>query len=121
MLSHEDVEGVAGELLASAGLELLHSEQLQALWADYGFIYAVEAKRIASTASVSSQKFLVGDPLEGDGKLRLVLKIISPQDAKSEEGHLRKLFSYEVEQYFYDRLAPLLPPNLEAREGLLQL
>ncbi|KAM3425909.1 hypothetical protein NHJ13734_009818 [Beauveria thailandica] len=111
MLSHEDVERVAGEFLAHAGLELLNSERLQALWADYGFIYAVQAKPIASTASVSNQKLSVGDPLESDGKLRLVLKIISPPDAKRDEGHLRKLFSYEVEQYFYDRIAPLLPPS----------
>ncbi|KAM3547655.1 hypothetical protein ARSEF4850_009886 [Beauveria asiatica] len=118
MLSHEDVERVAGEFLAHAGLELLNSELLQALWADYGFIYAVQAKPIAPTASVSNQKLSVGDPLESDGELRLVLKIISPPDAKRDEGHLRKLFSYEVEQYFYDRIAPLLPPSVKVANCL---
>ncbi|EGX89204.1 Protein kinase-like domain [Cordyceps militaris CM01] len=115
MLGQDDLERVARGLLADAGFELLHSEQLQALWAGYGFIYAVEAKRIASDSIPSLPD---GCLLGADGRIHLVLKIIWPPDTSSEEGHLRKLFSYEVEQYFYEVIAPSLPPGVAVAKCL---
>lgn len=50
--------------------------------------------------------------------MRVVLKIICPPKTTSEEGHLRKLFSYEVEQYFYKAIAPLLPPGVAVAKCL---
>ena len=51
----------------------------------------------------------------------LILKLISPpksvtagsggEDEAQDEGHLRKMLSYQVEQYFYARLAPHLHPE----------
>lgn len=73
--------------------------------AGYGFIYAVEA------APSEASKIHHG-LLEADGRVRLVLKVISAPQNKTDEGHLRKVFSYEVEQYFYEEIAPLLSPDV---------
>lgn len=84
----------------------------------YGFIYAMETKPIASISSGSSLKAQYGYPLEADGKVRVVLKIICPPNSKSDEGHLRKLFSYNVEQYFYEEIAPSLSPGVAVAKCL---
>jgi hypothetical protein len=42
-----------------------------------------------------------------------VLKLITPPPTKAnDEGHTRKILSYQVEQYFYSHLAPQLPPSI---------
>lgn len=87
----------------------------------YGFIYAVEARPIDCADVDFHLQLPEGQPLEADGKIRLVLKIISPPNAKSEEGHLRKLFSYEVEQYFYKTIAPLLPKSVSVAHCLASM
>ncbi|OAR01240.1 hypothetical protein LLEC1_04520, partial [Akanthomyces lecanii] len=118
MVTHEDIERVTDRLLTDAGLELLHSEKLQALWAGYGFIYAMETKPIASTGLGSCLKAQDGYLLEADGKVRVVLKIICPPKSRNDEGHLRKLFSYDVEQYFYEEIAPSLSPGVAVAKCL---
>ncbi|TQW03246.1 Protein kinase-like domain [Cordyceps javanica] len=111
MLGQEDLERVAGKLLADAGLELLNLEQLQALW----------AKRIPSAGVGSRPTLPVEYPFGPDGKIRLVLKVICPPNTNEGEGHLRKLFSYEVEQYFYKAIAPFLPPDVAVAKCLASM
>jgi hypothetical protein len=43
----------------------------------------------------------------------LILKLITPPPTKADdEGHTRKILSYQVEQYFYANLAPHLPKTI---------
>ncbi|KAL5116691.1 hypothetical protein ACEQ8H_005440 [Pleosporales sp. CAS-2024a] len=44
----------------------------------------------------------------------LILKLITPPPMAraDDEGHVRKVLSYQVEQYFYTQLAPQLPSSL---------
>ncbi|KAJ3498530.1 hypothetical protein NLG97_g1049 [Lecanicillium saksenae] len=117
-VQNDDMECLASELLAKAGFKLVRSEELQALWAGYGFIYAIEAEAMQS-ADVDARPSSSYEHLsDADGKIHLVLKIISPPKTKSDEGHLRKLFSYEVEQYFYQNIAPSLPQGVAVAECL---
>ena len=108
---------VASALLASKGFHLQNFRVLQSLWAGYGHICHItaspntllnssaETSRTASTASSN-----MSTPLETQ---TFILKIISPPPAeKSDEGHVRKILSYQVEQYFYSELAPLLPASI---------
>lgn len=39
-----------------------------------------------------------------------------PTSDTESEGHIRKVVSYEVEQYFYAKLAPSLPPNVSVAQ-----
>lgn len=88
---------VAQLMLAWLDLDLVSCTELQTLWAGYGHVCAVEARPARRPGP--------GPPL------RLVLKLVCPPDAAAgpdDEGHVRKLLSYEVEQFFYDELAPRL-------------
>ena len=78
----------------------------------------METKPIASTSLGSSLRVQDGYLLEADGKVRVVLKIICPPNSESDEGHLRKLFSYDVEQYFYEEIAPSLAPGVAVAKCL---
>lgn len=82
-------------MLAWLGIELVSCTRLQTLWAGYGHICAITARPLASSSSL------------GSSPARLILKLITPPDG-SDEGHLRKMLSYEVEQVFYTTLAPSL-------------
>ncbi|PHH74399.1 hypothetical protein CDD82_4953 [Ophiocordyceps australis] len=88
-------EHIAHNLLTQVHLRLVSCTELQSLWADYGHICAIEARDAA------------------DKRVPLILKLISPPSAsRQEEGHLRKVLSYQVEQYFYTHIAPRLPPDV---------
>ena len=66
----------------------------QSLWADFGSIYSL---RCSSPDSEPSHQ--------------LILKLVSPPTSgksSQDESTLRKLYSYEIEQYFYSRLVPLM-------------
>lgn len=79
------------------GAEVLSCIDLQQLWAGYGMVHAVHAKR--------------GDNEE----VRLIVKRVrAPQiDEGDQVGHARKLKSYQVEAAFYRHVAPrlLTPPH----------
>ncbi|KJZ80560.1 hypothetical protein HIM_00410 [Hirsutella minnesotensis 3608] len=99
-------ERVAKVMLSWIGLKLISCVETQTLWAGYGHICAIEAQR-ASEQPVSP------------APVRLVLKLIAPPRSNDgDEGHIRKMLSYQVEQYFYDELAPLLDPEVAVAQCL---
>ncbi|KAL7953155.1 Ecdysteroid kinase domain-containing protein [Trichoderma compactum] len=103
---------VAAILLSWLDLELISCTTLQGLWAGYGHICAVSARPATEGATTLWQRF-TKDQGNGQGRLvHLVLKIVRPPSTTGDEGHLRKMFSYEVEQYFYDEVAPRLTDTI---------
>ncbi|KAJ6438594.1 pig-p domain-containing protein [Purpureocillium lavendulum] len=119
MGSSSEPRHVAQVLLSELGLDVVSCKELQSLWAGYGHICAVVARPSPTSASSSGsstsqlheRRFSesVGDGGgSGSGSLHLILKLISPPTRHGDEGHLRKMLSYEVEQYFYDEVAPAM-------------
>jgi hypothetical protein len=93
---------IAATLLAKQGLQLRDFQVIQALWAGYGHVYHATADSIPSSTS--------SNPEEQNS---FVIKIITPPaSGAGNEGHRRKLLSYQVEQYFYTHLAPSMPPSI---------
>jgi hypothetical protein len=113
MHSQEDIERIASELLSTKGLKLVSCKTLQLLWAGYGHICQIKALPFNS-ASSSKQELTP-----------LILKYISPPaiDSKrlQKEGHLRKILSYQIEQYFYSHLAPQLPRSIAVASCLVSV
>ncbi|KAI7181675.1 hypothetical protein KC343_g15834 [Hortaea werneckii] len=101
---------VANTLLRPKDLQLKKYTILQRLWAGYGHICHIEAAPInnGKIHSKTSSSF--------------ILKLVSPPTTTSsssqtsssteDEGHLRKLISYQVERYFYTHLAAALPADV---------
>ncbi|KAG6018015.1 hypothetical protein E4U54_007811 [Claviceps lovelessii] len=100
--ARNDPDAIAKEMLAWIDLELISCVELQNLWAGYGHVCAVKARRLGKVRTTDQG---VNSQWE---EIRLVLKIVSPPAGLKDEGHQRKLLSYEVEQFFYDRIAPTL-------------
>jgi hypothetical protein len=91
MPSSPSAADVASSLLARNGFQLQDLKVIQSLWAGYGQICCVTDQQGQS----------------------YVLKLITPPPTKAnDEGHTRKILSYQVEQYFYSHLAPQLPPSI---------
>lgn len=91
---------VAELLLQPLGYEVVSLRELQTLWAGYGHVCSVVAKK-------------------GRDQRRLVLKLISPPPVSdADEGHLRKMLSYRVEQYFYAHVAPVVCTKATVAECL---
>lgn len=104
---------VASILLSWLDLELISCTTLQGLWAGYGHICAVTARPTA--ACIAAQQWQRLSRSQGNGQdsaIHLVLKIVHPPTKIGDEGHLRKMFSYEVEQYFYDEVAPQIAGSM---------
>lgn len=113
---------VARTMLSRHSLELISCTTIQTLWAGYGQICAITAKAMTDEAAkYLDQLFGVQVQVQsssssagaGTGTVYpLILKLISPPQqqqntAKGEdEGHLRKMLSYEVEQCFYSEVVP---------------
>ncbi|KAI6811800.1 hypothetical protein KC340_g15745 [Hortaea werneckii] len=97
---------VANTLLHPKNLQLKKYTILQRLWAGYGHICHIEAAPLDNgrTHDKVSSSFI----------LKLVSPPASSQNSSSseDEGHLRKLISYQVEQYFYTHLAASLPADV---------
>ncbi|KAF8469932.1 kinase-like domain-containing protein [Kalaharituber pfeilii] len=73
-------------------VKVLSQYHLTTLWAGYGSIYRLVIKKHDDSEPLS-----------------IVLKIISPPSSDEEdEGHVRKVISYHVEQWFYIHLASRL-------------
>lgn len=106
-------ESVASVMLRWHGLELAAPpRRIQTLWAGYGSISEVQARPIAATTTTTTAD---AEGLQEEEDLKLILKLVTPPDglaaagrAKADEGHARKMLSYEVEQYFYEAVAPRL-------------
>ncbi|KAH9884106.1 phosphotransferase enzyme family protein [Xylariomycetidae sp. FL2044] len=118
MARHIDPEHVASLMLSWHSLELVACRKLQSLWAGYGHICEVTARATTDTAAARLRKAC--PVLDGDtDSFPLILKLISPPSMRGDtrdEGHLRKMMSYEVEQYFYDSMAP----SLDSRVSVAQ-
>ncbi|KAI0839742.1 phosphotransferase enzyme family protein, partial [Hypoxylon sp. FL0890] len=99
-------ERVAAIMLSWHSLEIVSCRKMQTLWAGYGYIYELKARPTGDDASHTERRA---------GLYPLILKFIAPPQTRldsQDEGHLRKLMSYEVEQYFYSSVAPLLEDEI---------
>ncbi|KAI0429352.1 kinase-like domain-containing protein [Xylaria sp. FL1042] len=109
-------EHVAAIMLSWHSLELVALKKIQSLWAGYGHICEVTARATSVGAARRMREMYgdIGDASEEDGRdtYALILKLISPPPGAQDEGHLRKIMSYEVEQNFYGSVAPLLGRDL---------
>lgn len=102
MQAEARLKEVATELLQSQNLRLASIQSIQTLWAGYGHICHVKAIVQGS-----------------DARQSLILKYVTPpthmkqsQAGPLDEGHIRKILSYQVEQYFYTHLAPQMPKDV---------
>ncbi|KAL6876298.1 hypothetical protein HDV57DRAFT_158683 [Trichoderma longibrachiatum] len=109
---------VAAIILSWLDLELISCTTIQSLWAGYGHMCAISARPTAHCEATQWQRFSRTQE-DGQGSLiYLVLKIVHPPTKDGDEGHLRKMFSYEVEQYFYDEVAPHLAGDIAVAQCL---
>ncbi|KAF1917842.1 kinase-like domain-containing protein [Ampelomyces quisqualis] len=109
MPSSQSAEDVATTLLKRKGLRLLHVRTIQSLWAGYGQICHVTAT--VDTSDTGDQSL--------EKKSSYILKLITPPPTKvDDEGHTRKILSYQVEQHFYRYLAPQLPSSIPVAKCL---
>jgi hypothetical protein len=109
-------EEVAKLLLARHDLSLTSLHTLQSLWAGYGSICSIKARASSDEAAAAVAKLLYGSELLAtkETDIPLILKFISPPRASNgDEGHLRKILSYEVEQHFYGQMAPRLSSDVK--------
>lgn len=91
----ENLLEIANQILEAKGLRATSCKVTQNLWAGYGTISELQA--IPSSDSNANPQ-------------PLVMKCVTPPTKnEQDEGYLRKLISYEVEQYFYSELAASLP------------
>ncbi|KAL6913710.1 hypothetical protein FSST1_011470 [Fusarium sambucinum] len=97
---------VAEVLLEPLGLEITSFTELQTLWAGYGDICALTARPADSKAAAAVRH--LAHARGSNNTFFLILKLISPPPGPTDEGHLRKILSYDVEQYFYEHVAPHL-------------
>lgn len=109
---------VATSLLKKNNLQVDSIEVLQSLWAGYGSICRITTSTLTSPASsghtsrtTSTQNSGISTPVEFQS---FILKLVAPPPSSkaSNEGHIRKILSYRVEQYFYTRLARSLPASI---------
>ncbi|TPX18584.1 uncharacterized protein E0L32_002441 [Thyridium curvatum] len=103
-----DSRQVAERMLSWVDLELVSCTELQALWAGYGHVCAIEARGKSAETTERWCKELGDDVYCADrDTFRLILKFVSPPPAvdSQDEGHLRKIMSYQVEQAFYEEVA----------------
>ncbi|KAI3390537.1 hypothetical protein diail_9267 [Diaporthe ilicicola] len=116
-------EEVAATLLASNGLKLQSIKTIQSLWAGYGEICRVTATPDSSqnSSGASSHTTPTSKPTVSTSQnlQTYILKLVTPPPTKSgDEGHTRKILSYQVEQFFYSHLAPQMPVSLPVAKCL---
>lgn len=111
---------VASQLLSRHNCTLVTCVPIQRLWAGYGSICAITAransdeaaKHIAGICDPNSDSLASGKARVKKGdEFKLILKLITAPESSGrgiDEGHLRKMFSYEVERYFYEVIVPEL-------------
>lgn len=113
---------VASALLAENGLDVLSLSLLQSLWAGYGQICRVTAAPKhppPDSNNATAKDSAVSTPKNTHS---YVLKLISPPSSKrGDEGHIRKILSYQIEQYFYTELAPQLPATIPVAKCLASI
>ncbi|KAJ5807644.1 hypothetical protein N7447_011100 [Penicillium robsamsonii] len=109
-----DPKRVASIMLSWHSLDLVSCTNLQTLWAGYGNICAVTARATTDQAAKHVSKLCGVEPGRIGSIYPLILKFISPpyKSGTADEGHLRKMLSYEVEQYFYSEVVPQLGSDI---------
>lgn len=116
-------EEVAATLLAANGLKFKSLKTIQSLWAGYGEICRVTAIPDSSLESSAQSSHATStssstNPTSQDPQT-YILKLVTPPPTKTgDEGHTRKILSYQVEQYFYSHLAPQMPASLPVAKCL---
>lgn len=114
-------ERVASVMLRWHDLELISCKELQTLWAGYGHICAITVRATTDDAAKRLQKLYPFLSLPSTSTYPLILKVISAPSSgldAHDEGHLRKMLSYDVEQYFYSEVAPKLPDDVAVAKCL---
>jgi thiamine kinase-like enzyme len=118
MPSQPSPQEVASSLLAEKGLEVVSVTLLQSLWAGYGQICRIEASLESSTIP---PKDSTKPPLQKETH-SYILKLITPPPSKpNDEGHTRKILSYQIEQYFYTHLASQMPFSIPVAKCLASI
>lgn len=120
-------QDIASALLAEKGLDVVSLSLLQSLWAGYGQICRVTATPKHSSTSSSPPNPNSATPKDSavstpKNTHSYILKLISPPKSKrGDEGHIRKILSYQIEQYFYTTLAPQLPATIPVAKCLASI
>ncbi|KAL4938797.1 hypothetical protein BDV06DRAFT_200091 [Aspergillus oleicola] len=120
---------VARIMLSWHAFDLVSCTILQTLWAGYGQICAITARSQTADAANNVEQLCGVKPVSGTtgagAEYPLILKLISPPASRSaqkngsvDEGHLRKMLSYEVEQYFYSDIVPHLGDDVAVAKCL---
>ncbi|KAJ5209933.1 hypothetical protein N7491_009743 [Penicillium cf. griseofulvum] len=108
-----DPNRVASIMLSWHSLDLISYTTLQTLWAGYGQICAITARATTDQAAEHLSQLCGVKSGSAGSTYPLILKLISPRkSATADEGHLRKMLSYEVEQYFYSEVVPQLGSDI---------
>lgn len=105
------LETIIAELLEPKDLRLLSCKPVRTLWAGYGHIYRVGATENNPEATHLGKQ---------DAKPQsLILKLVQPPTKAKvskrnilDEGYIRKILSYQIEQYFYTCLAPQMSASI---------
>lgn len=116
-----DHERIARIMLSWHSLELVSCTILQTLWAGYGHICALTARALTKEAADHLNELCGVKSGVVGSTYPLILKLISPPSknaGKLDEGHLRKLLSYAVEQNFYSDVIPLLGDGINVAKCL---
>ncbi|OQE35098.1 hypothetical protein PENCOP_c014G07053 [Penicillium coprophilum] len=115
-----DPSRVASIMLSWHSLDLVSCTNLQTLWAGYGKICAITARATTDQAAKHLSKLCGVEPGSAGSTYPLILKLISPprKSGAKDEGHLRKMLSYEVEQYFYSEVVPQLGSDISIAKCL---
>ncbi|KAF7559171.1 hypothetical protein G7046_g4972 [Stylonectria norvegica] len=118
MSSSHEPRRVAEIMLSWLNLNLVSCTELESLWAGYGHICAIKAS--APDDEVAARvRHLCGGPIKGaSDTFHLILKLIAPPAQSGDEGHLRKMLSYEVEQCFYEEITPGLRSDVAVAQCL---
>jgi len=94
--SSDDIAALISEIPQFEMWTVKGASKIATLWSNYGSIDRVTLR----------------SPNTGEKDQVIIIKTVSPPKAASnlvDEGHLRKLLSYEVERWFYHSLARRLP------------
>ncbi|KAL2853554.1 hypothetical protein BJX68DRAFT_233181 [Aspergillus pseudodeflectus] len=112
---------VASIMLSWHALDLVSCKTLQTLWAGYGKICAITARARTDEAAAHLDALCGVESGKEGSTYPLILKYISPlrnSGGSEDEGHLRKMLSYEVEQFFYSDVVPLLGDDIAVAKCL---
>ena len=116
-------ERVASIMLSWHSLDLVSCTTLQTLWAGYGHICSIAARATTDKAAAYLDELCGMESGAAGTTYPLILKLISPprnsrNPGNEDEGHMRKMLSYEVEQYFYRDVVSLLGDDIAVAKCL---